>query len=290
MQTTKRHKDRLFRFIFGNPEHKEWTLSLYNAMNGSNYTNPEDIEFTTIEDIIYIGMKNDVSFLIKDAINLWEHQSSFNPNMPIRFFLHAGQLYDKYMNDRDIYRYGRTLKRLPKPKCVCFYNGTESQPEEQILRLSDAFGSDDGDIEVRVRMLNINYGHNKKLMEACRVLNDYAELIDSVRENQKVGMSLDDAVDAAINGTTNDSLLKKFLLGHKAEVKGMYLTEYDEEKERKHERSEGRAEGRSEEKSRFVSEMLRRNLPLTLIEEISQLSKDAIRSIAQNIGVSVVSG
>ncbi|MBQ7267268.1 MAG: hypothetical protein IJR11_02750, partial [Synergistaceae bacterium] len=134
------------------------------------------------------------------------------------------------------------------------------------------------------------YGHNKKLMEACRVLNDYAELIDSVRENQKVGMSLDDAVDAAINGTPNDSLLKKFLLGHKAEVKGMYLTEYDEEKERKHERSEGRAEGRSEEKSRFVSEMLRRNLPLTLIEEISQLSKDAIRSIAQNIGVSVVSG
>lgn len=99
MQTNSKHKDRLFRFIFGNPEHKEWTLSLYNAINGSNYTNPEDIEFNTIDDIIYMGMKNDVSFLIMHVMNLREHQSSLNPNMPIRFFLHAGQLYDKYMTD-----------------------------------------------------------------------------------------------------------------------------------------------------------------------------------------------
>ena len=327
MQTRRKHKDRLFRFIFGNPEHKEWTLSLYNALNNSHYDNPEDIEFNTIDEIIYMGMKNDVSFLIMHVMSLWEHQSSFNPNMPVRFFLHAGQLYDKYMNDNDIYRYGRTLKRLPKPKCVCFYNGTEEQPEEQILRLSDAFGGDDGDIEVRVRMLNINYGHNKKLMEACRVLKDYAVLIDGIRINQNAGMNIDDAVDAAVNDTHDDSLLKKFLLGHRAEVKGMYLTEYDEEKERirtlregrnegrEEGRAEGRAEGReiglaegraegreiglaegraegrneghNEEKKRFVSEMLKKNLPLTLIEEISQLSKDAICAIAKNIDVAV---
>ena len=287
MQTNSKHKDRLFRFIFGNPEHKEWTLSLYNAINGSNYTNPEDIEFNTIDDIIYMGMKNDVSFLIMHVMNLWEHQSSLNPNMPIRFFLHAGQLYDKYMKDNDIYRYGTVLQRLPKPKCVCFYNGTDKQPEEKILRLSEAFGADDGDIEGRVRMMNINYGHNCALMEACRVLNDYALLIDRIRANQKTGMNLEQAVDAAIDEMPDDSLLEKFLLSHRAEVKGMYLTEYDETKDRMHERSEGRAEGRNEEKTRFVSEMLRKNLPLTLIEEISQLSKDVIYSIAKNIGVSV---
>ena len=238
-----------------------------------------------------MGMKNDVSFLVTDSINLWEHQSSFNPNMPARFFLHAGQLYDKYMNDRDIYRYGRRLQRLPKPKCICFYNGTEAQPEEQILRLSDAFGSDDGDIEVRVRMININYGHNVKLMEACRALNDYAVFVYGIRANQKAGMTLDEAVDAAVDGMPDDSLVKKFLLGHRAEVKGMYLTEYDEEKERirtlREGREEGRAEGRSEEKERFVSEMLKKNLPLTLIEEISRLSKEAIYGIASKIGVSV---
>lgn len=235
-----------------------------------------------------MGMKNDILFLIMHVMNLWEHQSSFNPNMPVRFFLHAGQLY---MNDNDIYRYGRTLKRLPKPKCVCFYNGTEDRPEEEILRLSDAFGGDDGDIEVRVRMLNINYGHNKKLMEACRVLNDYAVLIEGIRLNQKAGMNLDDAVDAAIEATRDDSFLKRFLTGHRAEVKGMYLTEYDEEKERirtlREGREEGLAEGRNEERTRLVSEMLKKNLPLTLIEEISQLSKDVIYSIAKNIGVAV---
>ena len=301
MQTNIKHKDRLFRFIFGNPEHKEWTLSLYNAISGTNYTNPEDIEFNTIDDIIYMGMKNDVSFLIMVlfVMNLWEHQASLNPNMPIRFFLHAGQLYEKYMKDNDIYRYGRTLHRLPKPKCVCFYNGMEEQPEEQILRLSDAFGTEDGDIEVRVRMLNINYGSNRKLMEACRVLNDYALLIDRIRGHQKAGKNLDKAVDAAIDEMPDDSLLTKFLLAHRAEVKGMYLTEYDEEKERlraiREGLNEGRAEGRIEghkegvnaTNERVATDMLRKNLPLTLIEEISRLSEDVIYGIAKNIGVSV---
>ena len=167
--------------------------------------------------------------------------------------------------------------------------------------MSEAFGADDGDIEVRVRMMNINYGHNCALMEACRVLNDYALLIDRIRANQKTGMNLEQSVDAAIDEMPDDSLLEKFLLSHRAEVKGMYLTEYDEEKERMRAlregrnegraegRVEGRTEGRNEEKARFVSEMLRKNLPLTLIEEISQLSKDVIYSIAQKIGVPVIS-
>lgn len=152
--------------------------------------------------------------------------------------------------------------------------------------MSEAFGADDGDIEVRVRMMNINYGHNCTLMEACRVLNDYALLIDRIRANQKAGMNLDQAVDFAIDEMPDDSLLEKFLLSHRAEVKGMYLTEYNEAKDYMHER----AEGRNEEKKRFVSEMLRKNLPLTLIEEISQLSKDVIYSIAKNIGVPVDAG
>ncbi|MBQ6969110.1 MAG: hypothetical protein IJP85_02150, partial [Synergistaceae bacterium] len=220
-------------------------MSLYNALNGSSYTDPEELEFNTIDDVIYMGMKNDVSFLVMDekTMNIWEHQSSVNPNLPVRFLMYAGQLYDRYMTDKNIYRYGTKLKKLPKPKCVCFYNGTDKQPEEQTLRLSDAFEADDGDIEVRVRVLNINYGHNRALMEACVILGDYAGLIDSIRKNQKAGMNLEGAVDASIALMLDDSLLKRFLLVHKAEVKGMYLTEYDEEKERKLARKEAREEG-----------------------------------------------
>ncbi|MBQ9389778.1 MAG: hypothetical protein IJU07_06345 [Synergistaceae bacterium] len=105
MGTNTKHKDRLFKFIFGNPEHKDWTLSLYNALNGSHYTDPEDIEFNTIEDVIYMGMKNDVSFLVMDAMtmNIWEHQSSVNPNLHVLFLLYAGQLYDKYITQKHLY-------------------------------------------------------------------------------------------------------------------------------------------------------------------------------------------
>lgn len=321
--TNTQHKDRLFKFIFGNPDHKEWTLSLYNALNGSDYTDPEAIEFNTIENVIYMGTKNDVSFIVMDAMNLWEHQSSVNPNLPVRFLIYAGQLYDKYLADNDIYRYGRRLHRLPKPNCICFYNGTEKQPEEQILRLSSAFGAEDGDIEVRVRMLNVNYGYSRALMEVCKVLEEYSEVVDGVRKNRRVMRTLGDAVDAVIDDMPDDYILKKFLVAHRAEVKGMYLTEYNAEKEQERALREGRAEGReigreegleegraegreigleegreigltegreegiSNTNRRVAADMLKKNLPLTLIEEISRLPQDTIREIASGLGITL---
>ena len=72
MTANREHKDRLFKFIFGNPRYKEWTLSLYNAINGTNYTNAADIRLTTVEDVVYMGMKNDVSFLMGDTMSFYE--------------------------------------------------------------------------------------------------------------------------------------------------------------------------------------------------------------------------
>ncbi|MDE5583694.1 MAG: hypothetical protein K2J08_08315 [Ruminococcus sp.] len=63
------YKDRMFTFIFGNSENKEWTLSLDNAINGSDYTNPYDIKLNTIDNVVYMVMKNGVSFLIVDMMN-----------------------------------------------------------------------------------------------------------------------------------------------------------------------------------------------------------------------------
>ena len=81
----------MFKFIFGNPENKQWTLSLYNAINGTDYTNPDDIQFNTIGDAVYMRMKNDISFIVAFEMDLWEHQSSFNPNMPMRARGHRSQ-------------------------------------------------------------------------------------------------------------------------------------------------------------------------------------------------------
>ena len=272
------HKDRVFKFLFGNPANKAWTLTLYNAVNGSHYTNPDDITFNTIEDAVYLGMKNDVSFIIVDELNLWEHQSSYNPNMPMRFFLYAAKLYEKYIAGSNYYPYSSMLQSAPCPKCICFYNGTANQPERAILKLSDAFGGE-GDIELRVTMLNINYGKNKALMEACAPLNEYAWLVDTIRRYQRELKDLEAAVDAALGEMPDEFMIKKFLLLNKAEVKGMFLTEYDQEKVLEQERREV--------EYRVATDMLKKNLPLSLIAEISKLSEDVIRKLADKIGVTI---
>ena len=114
-EVNREYKDRLFKFIFGNPERKEWTLNLYSAINGSNYTDKNDIEINTIDNVVYMKMKNDVSFLVDDALNLYEQQSSYNPNIPMRFLIYAGMLYDKYVRQRKIYLYSSNLKPMPTP-------------------------------------------------------------------------------------------------------------------------------------------------------------------------------
>ena len=172
----REYRDRLFKFIFGNPDNKEWTLSLYNAMNNSHYTDPNDITINTLDDVVYMGMKNDVSFLIDSTMNLYEQQSTFNPNMPARFLIYAGMLYAKYIEQTPSYHiYSSKQQSLPTPKCVCFYNGSEVKDDKSILELGDAFPDKlNADIDLRVTMININYGHNKELLDACISLNEYS--------------------------------------------------------------------------------------------------------------------
>ena len=265
------YKDRLFKFIFGNPENKAWTLSLYNAINGTGYSNPEDIQFNTISDAVYMRMKNDVSFIVAHEMNLWEHQSSYNPNMPMRFLIYGGRLYEKYIESSEYYQYSSTLQPIPRPVCICFYNGKKEQPEKQVLRLSDAYDGD-GDVEVKVTMLNINYGKNKDLMDACEPLKEYAWLVDAVRRNQGEKMDLDAAVDAALEEMPDSFLIKPFLLENRAEVKSMFLTEYNEEKTLKKEREEGRQEGRLEGRNEGIDQ--------TRVESIKNIM-DTMKMTAQ---------
>lgn len=218
-----------------------------------------------------------------NEINLWEHQSTFNPNLPMRIFLYAAKLYEKHIANSDYYPYSSTLQKVPCPKCVCFYNGTAEQPERQILKLSDSFDGE-GDIEVKVTMLNINYGKNKKLMEVCEPLNEYAWLVDAIRKHQKNLMNLESAVDAAINEMPDEFIIKKFLLSNKAEVKGMFLTEWDQEKVLEQER---RDTIRNEQK-RVATDMLMEKLPVQLIAKISKLSEETIQKIANNLGIAVI--
>ena len=286
MAVNEEHKDRVFKFLFGNPDNRAWTLALYNAINGSNYNNPDDIQYNTIDDAVYLGMKNDVSFIIVNELHLWEHQSTYNPNMPMRFLLYAAKLYEKYIAGSDYYPYSSVLQPAPRPKCVCFYNGTGNQPERKILRLSEAFGGD-GDIEVIVTMLNINYGKNRELMAACEPLSEYAWLVETIRTNQRTMRNLEAAIDKAIDEMPDEFVIKRFLLQNKAEVKGMFLTEYDQEKVLAKERSDSMKQGIQLANKRVATDMLKKNLPLSLIVEISKLSEDTIRNIANSLGLTI---
>ena len=283
----REYKDRLFSFIFGKEENKAWTLSLYNAMNGTGYTDENAIEITTMSDTVYMGMKNDVSFIVSDMLSLYEQQSSFNPNMPMRFLTYGTQLYEKYTATSGYYKFSRKLQPLPKPNCICFYNGTAEQPEQQVLKLSDAFGGE-GDIEVKVKMLNINYGKNRKLMEACQPLSEYAWLVDSVRRHQQVMKDLEAAVDEALNEMPDGFIIRQLLELHRAGVKKMFLTEYDEEKMKEQERKEAFADGVEEANQRTAEDMLRDGKPLLEILKYSRLPEERILQIAKSLGVAVL--
>ena len=113
----REYKDRLFKFIFGRDtqESREWLLSLYNALNGTDYTDTSDLKFTTIENIIYVTMKNDVSFLIGDEINLYEQQSTFNPNLPLRGLMYFSQLYQMMLSEQGKDLFGHSLVKIPTP-------------------------------------------------------------------------------------------------------------------------------------------------------------------------------
>ncbi|MBQ8625567.1 MAG: hypothetical protein IJ419_05360, partial [Agathobacter sp.] len=130
------YKDKLFCLLFGREEYKDNILSLYNALNNTNYMNTDDIEITTIEDTLYIKMKNDVSFLIDSYLSLWEQQSTFNPNMPIRGLMYYGNLYNSYISDRGLNIYGSSLVKIPTPKYIVFYNGTTNRKPVEKLKLS----------------------------------------------------------------------------------------------------------------------------------------------------------
>ena len=269
IKVNREHKDRVFRLIFGGND-KSWTLSLYNAVNGSDYTNPDDITITTIEDALYLNMKNDVSFLIADTMNMYEHQSTYNPNMPLRMFLYAGMVYSAY--SEDLNTYSDRLQKIPAPRLIVFYNGKKELNDEVVLRLSDAFPEGmKGDVEVNVHMLNINYGNNEELMKRCRPLSDYSNFISNVRILKLKGNEMADAVHLAIGALSDDSPIKAYLQKMEAEVLKSCITEYDEQKVmdkfREEYIAEGLQQGRSEQ-ARFTNTQLK-----SLGMDISQRSK-----------------
>ena len=276
----RNYKDSLFRLIFGG-EDKSWALSLYNAVNGSDYQNPEDITITTIEDALYLNMKNDVSFLIADTMNLYEAQSTFNPNMQLRMLIYAGMVYSSYIDVQNIRIYGSMPQKIPAPRLVMFYNGERHSNEKEVMKLSDSFPEKKkGDIEVEVTMLDINSGNNTGLLERCRPLFDYSLFVSGVRKYKAKGKTMEAAVHMAIRDLADDSPIKRLLLSMEAEVVYSCITEYDEQKIMNQFRDEGKEEGRFEERIETARRMLADGMNSGKVAKYSGLSLEEVQKLA----------
>ena len=253
-KANRNHKSSLFCLSFREKEH---LLELCNAVNGTAYTNPDDVTVCTLEDAVYIGIKNDISFLFGEMLNLYEHQSTRNPNMPMRGLLYLARNYESYIEQNQLNIYGKAQVKFPLPQYYVFYNGKEDEPDRRELWLTDAFSKIEGKescLECKAVLLNINYGHNIELMEKCQRLKDYAVFIHYIREKD-VEMNLTDAVDYAIDRCIEEGILKDLLTKCRGEVRNMVLSTYNKEAYERDLKEEGREEGLRLGKDRMKKEL-----------------------------------
>ena len=239
LTANRMYKSRIFAMLFSD---RNELLKLYNAINGTSYDDPDLLQVNTLENAVYMSMQNDVSFIIDMRLNLYEHQSTYSPNLPVRYLLYVADVYSDYTKDMNLY--GTKAVKLPTPRFVIFYNGQAEQPDRKELKLSELFSIPDADpsLELKAVMLNINKGHNRKLMETCRTLQDYAEYTFRVRE-YAAEMPLDLAVEQAITECISEGILADFLRKNRAEAKKVSIYEYDEERHMRQTREDGMEEG-----------------------------------------------
>lgn len=239
--------------------------------DGKDYRDPDALNVVTLENAVYMGMKNDLAFVLEMGMYLYEHQSTYNPNIPLRDLFYIASEYQALADGKSLYSSG--IQKIPTPKFLVFYNGLDHKvPDRMELRLSDAYGNpvDEPDLELKVTMLNINAGHNEELMNSCHVLQEYARYVARVRK-YVAEMPLDEAVERAVTECIREGILAEFLKKNHAEVVKVSIFEYDKEKEekklRKAEYEYGREQGREE--GRIEGERSGRTHLLTLISQMS---------------------
>lgn len=268
----RKYKDTVFRMLFTDRDN---LLSLYNAVNGSSYEDPDALEIVTLENAIYMGMKNDLAFIVDTGLFLYEHQSTYNPNMPLRDLFYIAGEYQKLVDHRSLY--ASTLQKIPAPSFLVFYNGSERKEDSWVSYLSESYENLTGEpnLELKVITLNINEGHNSQLMEQCQILREYAQYVAKVREYAR-RKELDEAVEQAVNDCIQSGILAEFLRKNKSEVIAMSIFEYDKEEEERKLREAEYEAGVEAGKKETAVVMNKMKFPVEKIAEVLQVDKDVI--------------
>ena len=287
----KEYKSDVFSMLL---QDKKRAMEIYNAINGTDYDDPELVEMTTLDDKSFsLTVRNDASFILDANLSLYEHQSTYCPNMPLRDLLYFASIIQKRIKaqKRDIYG-GRILK-IPVPHFVVFYNGKEDAPDQYDLRLSDAFEkeTEDPEIELVCHVYNINSEKNTPLLSKCQTLREYMYFVDMVRKNNEISGNLEDAIEKAINQCMEENVLRDFLAQHREEVMHVMTLDYTFERRLEMQRAEaiedgeriGKEIGKEEKLSEQIRKKIQKGKPLDQIADELEEVPETIRPLYEKI-------
>lgn len=276
MSGNRKYKDSVFALLFGE---KEILIELYNAVSGSSYTPDTDVIMTTLENALFLGKINDIAFKLENRfIIMIEHQSTLPVNLPLRMLQYISRIYEMLIEPENVYRI--TQVKIPSPEFLVLYNGPDDFPDEKTVYLSDAFiDGSKRNLELTVRILNINKGHNEKILQKSEHLNGYAVLIDRVRANQKNGMNLDAALTEAVKYCREQNILKEFLHKNGSEVVNMLFAEFNMDDAKRI----WREDGEITKAMKVAEKLLRKRLSIEEISEITELTQSEIMEIKEKM-------
>ena len=297
MRKYNRHyKDSVFVDLFSSDRTaKDNFLALYNALYNTNYQSTDILKNMRLKQTMYMSFANDISYLVDNKIIvLAEHQSTVNPNMPLRCLEYVTRLYEHIQNPRD--RYSRALKKIPVPVFYVFYNGRENIPAQKILRLSDSFikQPETPTLELVVKLININYDKDSQILKSCEPLGQYSRFVEAVRRH--IAVDKEHGFENAIKECIKNDILREYLQRKSREVVNMLIAEYDYDTDIAVQREEASriafAEGREQGITQGISQgsrqksleiaktMLTMHYPFEDICKISGLSPEEVRSIS----------
>ena len=289
--SNRKYKDSVFVDVFSEDEKaKENFLSLYNALHGTNLKDTEQLKTVRLDQVLYMAFYNDVSYLVENKIIvLAEHQSTINPNMPIRCLEYIARLYEQFYKSKE--KYSRKQLAIPTPEFYVFYNGKEPYRGDSLLKLSDSFTQKHNEyaLELSVKVVNINYDKASEILERCKPLKQYSLFVDAVRRN--IAVDKEHGFEKAIKECIQNDILREYLQRKSKEVLNMLIGEYDYDTDIAVQREEsfdmglaegearGRSEGSRQAKLETAKTMLTMGYPLVDICKISGLTTDEVESI-----------